>query len=376
MNDFFKNRIHCLFLFLLLLTGCVVQYIPETNEFKDLLVVEGLITDQPGINTIRLSKTDPIWAPNLTKPLKGCVVSISDDLGNTDDLTEISTGVYVTDASAFQGIVGREYTLHIRTTLEPVNYSYISLPMKMNPVPTIDSIYYEKKTYQLWPQSVEGCQIYLNTFDPADKCKFYRWDFSETWEFHLPFDVPKRVCWQSSSSNQIFIKSTSALNEGRIERFPINTIKNPVDKLSVKYSILVNQFSLNDNEYLYWERLKTALEQVGGLYDQVPTSIPNNIYCVEEPDRKVLGYFSVSAKSSRRFFIKDTFAGFDGGSLTCITDTIPGTDPIPGINSIVWILIDDSDKIPPKRYITNKHECADCRTRGTDIKPDFWIDGK
>ncbi|NLJ44727.1 MAG: DUF4249 family protein, partial [Bacteroidales bacterium] len=28
-------------------TGCITQFVPETDEDKDILVVEGMITDQP-----------------------------------------------------------------------------------------------------------------------------------------------------------------------------------------------------------------------------------------------------------------------------------------------------------------------------------------
>ena len=44
---------------LLFLSSCITQFIPHTTEDKQLLVVEGLITDQPGVNTIKLSSTVP-----------------------------------------------------------------------------------------------------------------------------------------------------------------------------------------------------------------------------------------------------------------------------------------------------------------------------
>jgi hypothetical protein len=115
------------------------------------------------------------------------------------------------------------------------------------------------------------------------------------------------VCWITNNPAEILIKNASLLDESSIIRHPVISIKDPVDRLCIKYSILVNQFSLNEDEYLYWERLKNTIEQVGGLYDQVPTAIPNNVYCIEEPYKKVLGYFSVSAMSSKRLFIKDNF---------------------------------------------------------------------
>ena len=54
------------------LTGCITEFVPETKEEKELLVVEGLITDQPGINTVKLSKSMPFGKKSEAKPFSGC----------------------------------------------------------------------------------------------------------------------------------------------------------------------------------------------------------------------------------------------------------------------------------------------------------------
>jgi hypothetical protein len=359
--------------------GCIFNYIPRIDDSEEFLVVEGLITDQPGINTIKISKSQPLWKRVFPAPLKGCIISISDDLGHKNNLKETPNyGTYTTDPLTFRGQPGRKYTLHVRTTTEPVNFSYESLPMEMKPVPAVDSLYYEKVSIALSPRAVEGCNIYLNTHDPSKKCMFYRWEYSETWEFHLPFNTANRVCWISNSPKDILIKNASLLADGNIIGYPVISVTNPVDRLSVKYCLLVKQFSLNEDEYLYWERLKNSIDQTGGLYDIIPAIIPNNIFCVEEPDRKVLGYFSVSAVSSKRIFVRDKFAGFDVQYMNCITDTIvtPSPDTLSGLNSTIWLLVDNSGKNPPVNLFTTKKGCADCTSRGTTVKPDYWDDDK
>jgi len=369
-----------LILFLLLIHSCIVQFIPETDEDKELLVVEGIITDQPGPNTIKLSKSMPLGKKNVAKPVKGCIVTISDDLGNYYSLTEKPFGTYTTNPAVFTGAVGRTYTLHINTNTAYNNQTYESLPMELKPVPPIDSIYYEKKIIEdregLW-QPVDGCQIYLNTHDPNNYCKYYRWEYDETWEFRLPYSAPEnRICWLSGNSEKINIKNTSVLGEDRINRYPLCFITNATDRLKVRYSMLVNQYSLNEDEFLYWEKLQNLSEEVGGLYDITPSAIPSNIWCVEDPNEKVLGYFSVSAISSKRLFIKDYFNGIIDLYSECISDTIYGRAPIPGLNESVWLLEDYLDAEPPYRVITWKKDCADCTIRGTNIEPLFWKEGK
>jgi hypothetical protein len=369
-------------LFFLIISGCITQFVPETDEDQNLLVVEGLITDKPEVNKIKLSRSMPLGKRTTLKPLKGCTVSITDDQGNTYQLTESSTaGTYLTNQTTFQGSVGRKYTLHINTNNSTTtHYSYQSLPVEMIAVPAIDSLFYEKVTIKEKTEisgPKEGCQVYLNTHDPNGTCKYYRWEYIETWKFQLPYIiVPNNTCWITNNSNNITIKNTSVLAEDRVTRLPLNFISNETDRLSVRYSILVDQYSINEDEYTYWEKLQNISEEVGSLYDITPSSIPGNIFCVEDPGEQVLGYFSVSAKTSERIYIDESFRGLVALYTECPSDTVFGNANIPNLNSSVWIIVDQPYAMPPYKVLTDKKFCADCTTRGTTIKPDFWNDNK
>jgi hypothetical protein len=362
----------------LLFSSCITQFIPQTNEVKELLVVEGLFTDQPDLNTIKLSKSLPLGIRSAAKPVTGAIITITDDLGGTFNFTETVDGTYVTDPSGFHGVIGRFYTLHIRTNNSSTGLNYESFPMEMKAVPPIDSIYHEKVTLKELNgvPSQEGCQIYLNTHDPADKCKFYRWEYSETWEFHIPYTTPNNICWVSNNSNVINIKSTSEFEEARIERYPLNFVSNQTDRLEIKYSILVNQFSLNEDEYLYWQKLQSFSEQVGGLYDMIPSAIPSNIYCINDVNEKVLGYFSVSANSSKRIFVKDRFAGVISPYTdeACIADTAFAGESVPNLNIYSWVII--TNIMPFYQVYTYTRGCYDCTVRGTKNEPPFWREDK
>jgi len=367
-------------LILLLLNSCIAQFVPQIEEEKELLVVQGLITDQNETDTIKLSKSLPLGEVSAAKPVSGGYVTISDNLGNEVSLAESVPGTYLTPPS-FSGVIGRSYTLHIRTNTGSGNFNYESYPTEMVPVPPIDSLYYEKIVIEKpegFFKGVDACQIKLDTYDPQNKCKFYRWDFSETWEFRLLFDVPNQKCWINDKSHSINIKSTAAFDEARIKSYPVNYITNVTDRLKTEYSILVNQYSLNEDEYIYWEKIQNIAVQVGGLYDIIPASVPSNINCVENPAEKVLGYFSVSAKSSKRLFITDNFNGIIDRYNKCITDTV-GSPDFPGVNITAWILfahICGGPPCVPFYEITTNHGCADCTLRGTKVKPDFWTDDK
>jgi len=367
-----------LFFTLLLLSSCITQFIPQTSEDQEILVVEGLITDQSGTSSIKLSKSLPLGGKNTSRPLSGSFVTVTDDLGNIVTFSETSAGYYI-PPSSFHGQIGQTYTLHVNTNAVSNNLKYQSLPVEMKPVPVIDSVFYEKVTLVAGNGIImphEGCQVYVNTHDPSNRCKFYRWEYDETWEFILPYAVPNKICWISSKSDVINIKSTSVLAEDKVNRFPLNFISDESDRLNVKYSILVKQYSLNEDEYNYWEKLQNISQQVGGLYDMIPSSVSSNVYSPDDPAEKVLGYFSVSAATSKRLFIKDHFSGLINLYKECAQDTVFNGAPIANLNNTVWVIIDHSMPPPSYKIITYAKGCADCTARGTKIKPDFWTEDK
>jgi hypothetical protein len=359
---------------LLLLNSCITQFLPQTNEDKEITVIEGLITDKAGPNTIKLSRSLPLGGASAAKPLSGCIVSVTDDLLNNYLFNETTGGTYVSDPASFQGVIGRIYTLHISTNSDNKSARFDSYPVAMKPVPAIDSLYYVKQNIKENADGdplQQGCTIYLNTLDPANKTKFYRWEYTETWKFQIPFFIPNSICWVSANSDVINIKNTSVLGEDRIDKYPLKFISNTSDRLKIEYSILVNQFSLNDDEYNYWEKLQNISEQIGGLYDIIPSSIPSNVYNLDNPDEKVLGYFSVSACSSKRIFIKEYFAGQGDPYSNCADAKAPIGPPIPNLGVTVWI-IGSHGPLDPYWILTYDKGCADCTVRGTKTPPDFW----
>jgi hypothetical protein len=373
--DYHGSGLTAVFISILIIsfTGCTEKFIPVTGEDKNLIVVEGLITDQPGKNIIKLSQSQPLGLKSVVDPLTGCQVSVSDDEGNVFLLNETDAGTYVTDPD-FHGIIGRSYILHVKT--DEVRH-YESAPALLRPVPPIDSVYYERLTLAVASDGLptkEGCSIYLNTHDPTNACKFYRWEFEETWQFEIPYYVANKICWSTSYSKNILVKNTTSLSDDRIERQPVNIVDNKSDRLAIKYSINVNQYSLSEDEYAYWEKLQQVVEDVGSLYDITPSSIASNIRCLEKPDENVLGYFSVSSVKSKRIFIKNQFRGLVDLYELCANSTVGYYDAIPGLGVNTWIIVDHFFPPPPYKILTFFRGCADCTVRGSTKKPDFWID--
>lgn len=357
--------------FVTLFAGCTIEFIPEIDENKELLVVEGMITDQFRTNTVSLSKSLPLGKPLIRKPVRSAVVTITDEKGVVTTLKEIRTGVYATDSTKFRGRVGGKYALNIKI----VNATYTTGFIEMKPVPPITDLNYEKVTFTD-PQNPdlvgEGARIYLDTYDPKKECLYFRWDYVETYEYRVPYEVVNKVCWVTERSDKIMIRNTSIYNQSRVSDFIVNTIPNSSDKLKERYSILVNQYSMNESEYDFWQRVQNISQNVGSLYDITPMAIPSNIRSTSNSTETVLGYFSVSAVTQKRLFIKDNFLNLPGFFTYCATDTLYGRLPATGMNVSYWVIEDYGNESPPHWVVTTYRECADCTTRGTNVRPDFW----
>ena len=103
------------------LIGCVDPYKPvlDEDDAANLLVVEGMITDETGPFSIRLTSAIPVYHyRNILEnslPVTGAEVQIIDDKGNVFLLFEKKPGWYETEEQDLEGIPGNTYTLMVHT---------------------------------------------------------------------------------------------------------------------------------------------------------------------------------------------------------------------------------------------------------------------
>ena len=76
--------------FCLLFSSCEEVIELDLNTTEPQIVIEGFITDGEGTYSVLISKTVDFYDPNTFPPQTGAVVHITDDLGNTETLTETS----------------------------------------------------------------------------------------------------------------------------------------------------------------------------------------------------------------------------------------------------------------------------------------------
>jgi len=376
----------------IIFTGCRKPYnSPALSLPGNYLVVEGVINSGVDSTFIKLSRTVNI-SSNTINPESNALVTVESNRNNIYSLKETIPGIYAAGPLNLDNSL--QYQLRIKTTN---GEEYLSELVAVKPTPPIDSIGFTIKN--------DGIQVYANTHDPANNTHYYRWDYSETWQFHSkyasdfeivyspkdtiierPYSDQIHFCFASDSSSDIVLGSSAALKQDVIFQNPIVKISSTSEKLEMKYSILLRQYALTGDAYSFWTNLKKNTEQLGGIFDAQPSQINGNIHCISKPVKPVIGYISVTNVQAKRIFITNaqlplTFV--TTYPYDCQEDSTYFVHPGTGINDVqqdffgaVAGTIEPLSQLTSNAgiigYFRSDAECSDCTIRGTTQQPAFW----
>jgi hypothetical protein len=268
---------------------------------------------------------------------------------------------------------------------------YVSDFDELLPCPDIDSITYEfqEKETEIPDLTNKGLQFFVNTDCSGEYAKNFRWEMEEAWEYHSAYEISAyydgRIheslpglgsydyyyCWKSRNIPSIYTFSTQNLTSGQIRNYPLHFVSNQSDRLSVKYSTLVKQFSLSREAFKFWNILDQQSKQSGELYETQPAQIHGNIHPQDEGGEPVLGLFYATSVREKRIFVRPVMVtlkpdcepyGLSRPELNELLDTYT-TNQYP-----VYLIFIDMGV-----YDFADQECFDCRLRGGSVEPpDYW----
>ncbi len=374
-----KMLIYCLLA--LGLSNCKIPYDPTLKSSDtNSLVVEGNI-DGAVPSVIKLSRTRMLTnGDTASRNFElGAKVTIEDVHQNSYPLYETTMGTY-SSLNTLPLNTAYHYRLHIFTSNRK---EYLSDLVPFKSTPAIDSIG--------WKIKDGGVQVYVNTDDPNNATRYYRWEFSETWEFHslyysfyqynpvdstvIPRDIPIYTCWQTNNSSNILLGSSAKLSNDVIHEMPLAYIPPHDQKMSVLYSILVKQYALDLNGYNYWLAMKNNTENVGSIFDPQPNQSVGNIHCVTNPAEKVVGYIHAGNTVEKRVFISNGYLPADWNQPPSCSPVIR----IPNVKDSLYFYFSQV-YVPVEKNLTfsgilvsgYERECVDCTVKGTNVKPPFW----
>lgn len=148
-----------------ILASCEKVVNIDLHQVNPHLVIEGIVSDQPGPYTVKLSRTGNYFDPSLDfPPVPGARVIIRDDAGDIDTLQDSGGGVYTT--TSLQGTVGRTYSLDVLSDGNEYKASS-TIPIKV----AIDSLYALPRQSS---RGEPGYDIWVMFKDPPEPGNYYR----------------------------------------------------------------------------------------------------------------------------------------------------------------------------------------------------------
>ena len=375
-----KNK-HILLLFVVVFfcfVTCRKPYEPEvTKSATNFLVIDGIITcGNNAVTTITLSRTKNLYDSILFAPESGAFVSINEEQGSSYSLSEQGNGVY--SSTPLNLDPSKNYRLKVIAS----GREYLSDWVKAKTTPPIDSV--------TWRQSGD-VTISVNTHDPSKETRYYRWEFTETWNYPSRLSAYYGVkdglmfikdsttqtdsCWRTANSTNILIGSSIALSEDVISDFTLTVIPQHSEKINMGYNILVKQYAMEDDAFRYVQLVQKNTQQLGTLFDAQPSQLTGNIQS-SEPGEPVIGFISASTITEKRMVIRNSqltdWNYLTSGPLCGDIFFIPQ-------NSVNYLIFDYPDtSYAPYYFITGgiaivKKTCLDCTLHGgTNQKPFFW----
>jgi len=374
----------------LLICSCTESFEPENKGFESVLTVDGKFTDSLTFQKIRISTSFQLETLRPDNIITNAEVTVEDDSGNNFQFAYNPTDSTYTSINQVKAETGNSYRLRI---LLNDGSSYLSEFQELPPENTL-AIQPELTTLN----NEVGISIKSNS---SNNGGYFRYDYVETYKIVAPFWAPieayiqgpmsiqvrgrsidNQICYASKKSDEIIIKNTQNQNTAE-DDFSVRFINQQNPKITTRYSILVNQYSVNFEAFNYYSKLEKIYNaSTNNLSTVQPGFIQGNIFN-EDREEKTLGFFEVSSVTSKRAFFN-------------YEDFFPGALPPPYFENCNQLELDSTDftRDPPgdairlTQQIENNtavlyrangviftmvpRACGDCTALGSTEVPEFW----
>jgi hypothetical protein len=378
------NRNILMQLSVMLLTSCIERYFPGTElNFKSQLVIDGIITTGKSEQEIVISKSSPTGDPTFISE-SGCKIYLEDGKGHSFPFYESKNiGHYLGKIDEGFLVSGEHYRLHVRTFK---GIEYVSSYEELFPCPEIDNVYYELESKQTQDPKIteNGLQFYIDFKGNGNYGHFYRWQLTETYEYHSKWPLDKWldkdgnhdlvepdysnfICYKTTELSNIFVLSTAGFNQNSYSKYKLHYVKDQTQQLEYKYSLLINQYSLTEKAYNYWENLRKNNQETVDLFGKQPANVKGNIHNVSDTTDVALGYFGMSSIQSKRIMVYPIPGLSFDKALQCkaLTGPLPAERPV--------YFVTDYDENWNTYIGIGAAECILCTMKGgSTVKPLYW----
>lgn len=354
-----KLKKYTCLLLALLCSACIKEINFELGKQEDQVVIFGTLSDQPGKHLFRVTRTNPFERQVDSAPISGATLFIQDSKANKYPFVALDPGTYMLKDTLFRAVAGEQYQLDV--TLPDGGHYRSDVEVMPAPVP-LDRVYpgveADERSYD------QVFQVFADVKIPANQDGVYlRWEVSRVWrrtsiDFGALFgnylmypDFPICYITLDPEPNTIRIfgtkrKDTFILRQQEVARVEVD------DRFFERNAFEVVQYRISERAYEYWNDINLVGNPKGTIFDVPPATIRGNIYNVNNPKERILGYFEVASVSTAHTATERDIFRYSIND-PCRRD----------YTNLAW------------RATFGFHpECADCtRIKGaSEIVPSFW----
>jgi hypothetical protein len=294
----------------LLLAGCLSPIDFPAENLGGKLVVSGQISPLKEQNIIQVGLTAD--TKRLPFPVSGAQITLFDDAGGVYSYVENPNKVGYYILPDVEGVPGRTYHIVV-TTPEGNVYQSVEekMPMQAGQLATTYEILFEDFTDGEGTISNEPfIKIYANAIVPTtEEPSFLKWSVDEVFkltptDFPDPFGSVPPSCYivQNADPQRIALFNGAEVKARSIDNLLVTS--RLINWTFVeRHYFTTTQSSLTEEAYDYWRKVNILANQVGSIFDTPPAEITGNMYNVNDPSEKVLGYFQAANQTYDRFFI-------------------------------------------------------------------------
>lgn len=238
----------------------------DLKQSEEQLVIEAQVTDQPGKQYVKISRSVPFSGSGQTPRVSDANVIVEDSDGIVYEFAESEPGLYL-PLEPFTGSVGQEYTL--RVSLDGQIYTASD---RMYYVPPFDSlgVRLDEEEMQDSDENNRFYEVLVYIKEPPVTTDYYLAKFYRDGEE------------LNDNGESIFVYDDFLLGE-EIDALPFPYYYAEGEKATVE------MYSLSRSAYKYFLDILSNIDGDGGMFSGQPANIRTNI------EGGAIGYFQVSS---------------------------------------------------------------------------------
>jgi hypothetical protein len=316
------------------ITGCVDRINVEVGVGATPIVVDGHISNQPGPYRIELAKAIEIDAKlSVRNLISAKKITIADNLGFTEELTQSEPGIYWTKVGGIQGEVGKAYKLRIELLDGRI---YESKFDTLRQAGNLDKVYFDFKSEVVNDATHYGFDIFFDS-NLGEKNDFhFLWKFIGTYQVQSNPELftqscgesicPKPrpcsgyivsesgsieqvapceccTCWVSLVNDLPVISDNQFVKAGKFEGIKIGYV--PLDSwiFLKKVHVEVQQQSLSKAAFAFWKAVLSQKAAGSSLFQPITGKIPGNFVQIAGPIGNIEGIFYATGINSKTTYI-------------------------------------------------------------------------